>query len=110
MVEAQFSLVHLHLDPRLSPLFIPVHASYSPSELCVGFCLYPGHNLLVLALGPLLCCPLLGNLSCFTLPFYTEGIPHHWGTEIPTVDITAHSTETTCVVLGVLKGNLWWEF
>ena len=44
------------------------------------------------------------------LPYYPAGVPHHWGLEIPIVDITVHSAEATYVVLGVPKGNLGWEF
>lgn len=65
-------------------------------------------KLLVSALG--LGCPLLGNLSSFTLPYYPVGTPLQGGAEIPTVDITAHSAEAPYVVLGVPKGKLWWEF
>lgn len=103
--------------PPLSPSgpqpVSPIHACpshYSPSELCVGCCFYPGNNLLLSAQGLCSHCLLPGNLSSMTLPYYPAGVPHHWGAEIPTVDITVHSAEVTYVVLGVPKGDLGWEF
>lgn len=104
--KPQFFLFCLHLGPSQPPRFIPEHLLIAPQSS-------------VLASPYILVTTFWSPLWAFALAVYgleisltsplsycPAGIPHHWDVEIPTVDISAHSAEAICVVLGVPKVGL----